>query len=100
MAPVIFLDSTKEQDGLIGPVRRVQTETAKLETNAGLSVKHRASYSGNHLQSQGRAVDNTYASGCRPSGTEEYKYDDNGHIVEMTLKARDGSIIMQGSLYL
>ena len=36
IAPVIFLDSTKEQDGLVGPVRRVQTEMVKLETRSGV----------------------------------------------------------------
>jgi tetratricopeptide (TPR) repeat protein len=94
VAPVIFLDSTKEQDGLIGPVRRVQTETAKLETNAGvISEAPRQLLEVTTYNLKGERVDNTSYPVAGPSGTEEYKYDDNGNIVEMTLKARDGSII-------
>lgn len=94
VAPVIFLDSTKEQDGLIGPVRRVQTETAKLETKSGvLTEAPRQVLEVTTYNLKGERVDNTSYPVAGPSGTEEYKYDDNGNIVEMTLRSGDGSII-------
>jgi hypothetical protein len=36
---VTVLDSTKEQDGLVGSVRRVKTETAKIELKDGHAVE-------------------------------------------------------------
>jgi hypothetical protein len=35
---ITVLDSTKEQDGLVGSVRRVKTETAKIELKDGRAV--------------------------------------------------------------
>jgi tetratricopeptide (TPR) repeat protein len=94
VTPVIFLDSTREQDGLVGPVRRVQTETAKLETNSGiLTEAPRQVLEVTTYNLKGERVDNTSYPVAGPSGTEEYKHDDNGHIVEMTLRSADGSII-------
>src|SRR5574338_1114508 len=36
---ITVLDSTKEQDGLLGSVRRVKTETAKIELKDGRAVE-------------------------------------------------------------
>ncbi len=36
---ITVLDSTKEQDGLLGSVRRVKTETAKIELKDGRPVE-------------------------------------------------------------
>src|SRR5687768_2353837 len=94
VTPVIFLDSTREQDGLVGPVRRVQTETAKLETNSGvLTEAPRQVLEVTTYNLKGERVDNTSYPVPGPAGTEEYKHDDNGNIVEMTLRGADGSII-------
>lgn len=94
VTPVIFLDSTREQDGLIGPVRRVQTETAKLETNSGvLTEAPRQVLEVTTYNLKGERVDNTSYPVPGPAGSEEYKHDDNGNIVEMTLRSADGSII-------
>lgn len=94
VTPVIFLDSTREQDGLVGPVRRVQTETAKLETNSGvLTEALRQVLEVTTYNLKGERVDNTSYPVPGPAGTEEYKYDDHGNIVEMTLRSADGSII-------
>ena len=38
-AAITVLDSTKEQDGLLGAVRRVKTETAKIELKDGRPVE-------------------------------------------------------------
>ena len=94
VTPVIFLDSTREQDGLVGPVRRVQTETAKLETNSGvLTEAPRQILEVTTYNLKGERVDNTSYLVAGPTGSEEYKHDDNGNIVEMTLRSKDGSII-------
>ena len=94
VTPVIFLDSTREQDGLVGPVRRVQTETAKLETNSGvLTEAPRQVLEVTTYNLKGERVDNTSYPVPGPAGSEEYKHDDNGNIVEMTLRSADGSII-------
>ena len=38
-AAVTVLDSTKEQDGLVGSVRRVKTETARIEIKEGRPIE-------------------------------------------------------------
>lgn len=94
VAPVIFLDSTKEQDGLIGPVRRVQTETVKLDTKSGsISEGPRQMLEVTTYNLKGERIDNLSYPVAGPTGTEEYKYDDKGNVVEMTLRGKDGSII-------
>lgn len=94
VAPVIFLDSTKEQDGLIGPVRRVQTETAKLDTKSGsINEGPRQVLEVTTYNLKGERIDNLSYPVAGPTGTEEYKYDDKGNVVEMTLRGKDGSII-------
>jgi TolA-binding protein len=93
--PVTFLESTKEQDGLTGSVRRVKTEFARFELKEGrleegpLQLLELTTYSLN-----GNRVENvTYPVPSAPVGKEEYRYDAKGNIVEMTLRANDGSII-------
>ena len=94
VAPVIFLESTKEQDGLIGPVRRVQTETAKLETKGGsLTEGQRQLLEVTTYNLKGERVDNVSYPVAGASGSEEYKYDDKGNIIEMTQRSADGAII-------
>ena len=94
-APVSILDSTKEQDGLVGSVRRVKTESAKLELKAGKVVEGPRqlleittyALTGNRIENVSYPVANTSV------GKEEYKYDDKGHIVEMTLRGEGGAIL-------
>ena len=62
-AAITVLDSTKEQDGLLGSVRRVRTETAKIELKDGVV------------------------------GKEEYKYDERGNITEMTVRDERGALL-------
>lgn len=94
-AYVTILDSTKAQDGLIGSVRRVQTETAKLEPKAGsLTEGQRQLLEVTTYNLKGNRIDNaSYPLAGSPIGKEEYKYDRKGNIVEMTLRGDDGSII-------
>jgi len=94
VAPVMFLDSTKEQDGLKGPVRRVQIETTKLEAKSGrLTEGQRQLLEVTTYNLKGERVDNASYPVAGTAGTEQYKYDDKGNIIEMTLRSTDGSIL-------
>jgi tetratricopeptide (TPR) repeat protein len=92
---VSVLDSTKEQDGLIGSVRRVKTEIAKVDIKEGHLVE-------GPLQTlelttygiKGNRVENiSYPSSDSLVGKEEYKYDARGNITEMTLRDERGAIV-------
>lgn len=89
-------ESDRVRDGLVGPVRRVRTEVAKLLNENGkvTEAKHAVieviSYDPN-----GNKVENQYfpIAGANLSGKESYKYDDRGNISEMTLVNADGSLL-------
>src|SRR5882724_12047515 len=89
-------ESDRSRDGLVGPVRRVRTETAKLTTQDGKSVESKrviletASY-----DLKGNKTENQYfpIAGATLTGKEVYKYDDKGNISEMTLLNSDGSLL-------
>src|SRR5215216_5024178 len=90
---VTVLDSTKEQDGLIGSVRRVKTETAKIELKDGRPVEglpqlvELTTYG-----IKGNRIENTsYPIEVGPVGKEEYKYDKQGNITEMTVRDDHGA---------
>ena len=92
---ISVLDSTKEQDGLVGAVRRVKIESAKVEVKDGRPVEgprqllELTTYGFN-----GNRVENTsYPGGDSLIGKEEYKYDNRGNIIEMTLRDDRGAII-------
>ena len=92
-APV---ESDRSRDGLIGPVRRVRTEVAKLVNSDGKQAegKHTlvelAAY-----DVKGNKVENQYFPlvGATLTGKEVYKYDEKGNISEMTLLNPDGSLL-------
>lgn len=94
-ASVTLLDSTREQDGLFGSVRRIKVQTAKLEMKAGrpvegpLQLLELTTYNvgGNRIENISYPLPTTSV------GKEEYKYDDKGHIIEMTLRGDNGSIL-------
>ena len=92
---ITVLDSTKEQDGLVGSVRRVKTETAKIELKDGRPVEglpqlvELTTYG-----IKGNRVENTsYPIEVGPVGKEEYKYDKQGNITEMTVRDDHGAIV-------
>jgi len=92
---ITVLDSTKEQDGLLGSVRRVKTETAKIELKEGRPVEglpqlvELTTYG-----IKGNRVENTsYPIEVGPVGKEEYKYDEHGNITEMTVRDDHGAIV-------
>ena len=83
-AAISILDSNKEQDGLLGSVRRVQTESAKFEAKSGrltegpLQLLEVTTY-----DLKGARIDNaSYLVPSSPVGKEEYKYDEKGNIIE------------------
>lgn len=92
---ISVLDSTKDQDGLAGSVRRVKTETAKIELRDGRAIEgppqlvELTTYG-----IKGNRIENTsYPIGGSLVGKEEYKYDDRGNITEMTLRDDRGAIL-------
>ena len=92
---ISILDSNRDQDGLLGSVRRVQTESAKFEIKNGqlkegsLQLLEVTTY-----DLKGARTDNaSYLVPSSPVGKEEYKYDPRGNIIEMTLRGEDGSIV-------
>ncbi|HYV06917.1 MAG TPA: TonB family protein, partial [Blastocatellia bacterium] len=91
-APVVETD--RSRDGLIGPVRRVRTEVAKLLSNDGQEGKHQVvelvAY-----DIKGAKIENQYfpVAGATLTGKEVYKYDEKGNISEMTLLNPDGTLL-------
>ena len=92
---ITVLDSTKEQDGLVGSVRRVKTETAKIELKDGRAVEGPAQLvEVTTYGIKGNRIENTsYPIGGSLVGKEEYKYDQRGNITEMTLRDDRGAIV-------
>ena len=92
-APV---ESDRSRDGLVGPVRRVRTEVAKLVMTDGRvgEAKHvlveLAAY-----DIKGAKIENQYfpIAGATLTGKEVYKYDEKGNISEMTMLNPDGSLL-------
>ena len=93
-APAV--ESDRSRDGLIGPVRRVRTEIAKLTSADGRQAESK------HLlvelvayDIKGNKVENQYfpIAGATLTGKEVYKYDEKGNISEMTMLNTDGSLL-------
>jgi len=89
-------ETDRLRDGLVGPVRRVRTEVAKLTTAEGRPVESK------HVileivayNLQGNKIENQYfpVTGATLTGKETYKYDEKGNISEMTLANDDGSLL-------
>ena len=92
---ISILDSTKEQDGLVGSVRRIKTETAKIELKDGHPVEGSPQLVEITTYGiKGNRVENTsYPIAGSLVGKEEYKYDERGNITEMTVRDERGSIV-------
>src|SRR6185503_14110399 len=85
-APAV--ESDRSRDGLIGPVRRVRTEVAKLVSADGRQAESK------HVlvelvayDIRGNKTENQYfpIAGATLTGKEVYKYDEKGNISEMTM---------------
>ena len=90
------VESDRSRDGLIGPVRRVRTEVAKLLTADGRQTEDK------HVlvevvayDIKGNKVENQYfpIAGATLTGKEVYKYDEKGNISEMTMLNPDGTLL-------
>jgi hypothetical protein len=92
---ITVLDSTKDQDGLVGSVRRVKTETAKIELKEGRPVEGPTQLVELTTYGiKGNRIENTsYPTGGGLVGKEEYKYDPRGNITEMTVRDDRGAIL-------
>lgn len=90
------VESDRSRDGLIGPVRRVRTEVAKLTSASGTQQESKhvtleiVSY-----DVRGNKIENQYfpITGATLTGKEVYKYDEKGNISEMTMLNADGSLL-------
>jgi TonB family protein len=90
------METDRERDGLVGPVRRVRTETVKLSNKGGKIIEgQRAVMEVVAYDIKGVKIENAYfpVPGAALTGKEVYKYDDKGNIVEMTLLNADGSLL-------
>ena len=94
--PAVVPDSDRVRDGLVGPVRRVRTEVAKLlNENGKVSEAKHAVLEVISYDLRGNKIENQYfpLAGAVLTGKESYKYDDKGNISEMTLVNADGSLL-------
>ena len=95
-ASVTMPESSKEQDGLVGPVHRVRTERARLLNKSGkLAEGSRELFEATTYDLQGKRIDNSYylIRDSLATGEEEYRYDEKGNIAEMTVRDRQHSIV-------
>ena len=89
-------ESDRVRDGLVGPVRRVRTEIAKLlNENGKMTEAKHAVLEVISYDIRGNKTENQYfpIAGANLTGKETYKYDDKGNISEMTLVNADGSLL-------
>jgi TonB family protein len=90
-------DTDRARDGLVGPVRRVRTEVAKLSTVGGKTIEDnkRTLLETAEYDLKGVKTQNQYfpVTGSTLTGREVYRYDEKGNISEMTLVSADGSLI-------
>ena len=87
---------SREQDGLSGPVRRIRVEMANIVTKDGKLVElPKSLVEVSTYDATGRKIDSVAypVQGATAPGKEEYKYDDKGNIIEMTLRGNDGSVL-------
>ena len=92
-APV---ETDRSRDGLVGPVRRVRTEVAKLlSTDGRLAEGKHALVELVSYDIKGNKIENQYfpIAGATLTGKEVYKYDEKGNISEMTMLNPDGTLL-------
>ncbi len=91
---------SREQDKLIGPVRRVRVETASIVPKNGNWVEGPREVLGiTTYDPAGRKIDSVVYPVERNtlSGREQYIYDQKGNAVEMILLSPDGSMLSKES---
>ena len=90
-----ILDSTKDQDGLFGAVRRVKTEYARINLKDGQPFEGpRQLLEITTYGIRGNRVDNvSYPIPDSVAGREEYKYGPRGNVVEKILRDERGAVL-------
>lgn len=93
-AAVVFLDSTKEIDGLKGPVRRIETEIMRVQLESGKLVpKSRSLLERTLYDELGRRIENeTYPIVGNQAGQETHKYDAQGNLSETIVREAGGAV--------
>jgi hypothetical protein len=94
-APLVFLDSTRERDGLKGPVRRVETEVIKVRVEQGKAVEAARLVLERTLYDEGgRRVENeTFPVVGSPAGEEVHRYDARGNLAETIVRDAHGATL-------
>ncbi|HEX8162355.1 MAG TPA: RHS repeat domain-containing protein [Pyrinomonadaceae bacterium] len=94
-APLVFLDSTRERDGLKGPVRRVETVVVKVESDGrARAEKSRSLLERTVYDEAGRRVENeTYPVVGNTRGDEIHKYDAQGNLSETVVRDARGAAL-------
>jgi hypothetical protein len=94
-APVVFLDSTKEIDGLKGPVRRIETEIVRVQLEQGQLVeKSRSLLERTLYDERGQRIENeTYPIAGGRTGQEAHKYDAQGNLSETVVRDARGAVL-------
>jgi hypothetical protein len=93
---LVFLDSTRERDGMRGPVRRVRAEVARLTTRGAGRIAEgpRRLLEVTTYDAGGRRVANeTYAVGGTAGGQETNVYDARGDLAETLVRDAGGRIV-------
>jgi hypothetical protein len=97
--PVVFLDSTKDMDGLKGPVRRVETEIVRVQLKRGNLVEQSRSLLERTLYDErGRRIKNeTYPIVGSQIGQETHRYDAQGNLSETVVHNARGAVLRKTS---
>jgi hypothetical protein len=93
--PIVFLDSTKEIDGLKGPVRRVETEIVRVQMKGGKLVRQSRSLLERTLYDErGQRIENeTYPIVGNRAGQETHKHDAQGNLSETVVRDARGAVL-------
>lgn len=94
-APLALLDSTREGDGLKGPVRRIETEVVGVEMRGGRALPKPPSLLERTLYDErGRRVENeTYPVVGDRVGQESHRYDERGNVAETLVLDAGGAVL-------
>lgn len=90
----------RQLDKLIGPVRRVRVETAKITIKGGNPVEEPRVVRGvTTYDIRGSRVDAVSVPGdiSELPGKRQYRYDDRGNVIEMMLRGEDGTLLAKES---
>src|SRR5215204_3492347 len=98
--PLELLDSSREEDGLRGPVRRVRSEVARLRVRGTTIIEGPRRLLELTVYDAGgrRAANKTYPVLTGPAGEESNVYDERGNLAE-TIKRDGGGSVISRTVY-